>query len=363
MFRRFRLLLLFLVFCLAAATAACQGGSSPGSGPGSSPTISNSQRQVRLLVHFIDVGQGDAILVQTPAGQNLLVDGGPMEAGPGLLAYLEKQGVKKIDVLVATHPHADHIGGLIQVINKLPVERIYMPRVTTTSGTFEQLLKSIKKRGLTIETARAGGDLALKGIGSRILWSGDGEQEDLNNCSVVLRVQYGQTSFLLTGDAGREVEDRLLSSGAGLKADVLKVGHHGSSSASGPAFLRAVQPRMAVIMCGKGNDYGHPHAATLKALEEAGAAVYRTDLQGTIVMASDGRQVTAAGVDKTVNGRNTISTTGEEKDEPYYIGNVKSRVFHRPDCNNLPADRNQIRLDSRSKALEAGYRPCPRCRP
>ncbi|OIQ60342.1 hydroxyacylglutathione hydrolase [Moorella thermoacetica] len=247
----------------------------------------------KLRVHFLDVGQGDAILVQLPGGKNILIDAGTNEAGPAVVQYLKQYAVVKLDYVIGTHPHEDHIGGLDQVIKIFPVGKVYLPRVTNNTASYRDLLLAIKNKGLKVTEARAGVSLPL-GDGVQALFINPVKEnyDDLNDWSAVLRLTYGQTSFLFTGDAGSAAEEGMLASRQPLRADVLKVAHHGSRTATGTAFLKAVAPAYAVISAGKGNDYGHPHAQTLQRLQQAGVKVYRTDRDGTITVVSDGREVT-----------------------------------------------------------------------
>lgn len=241
-----------------------------------------------LKVHFIDVGQGDAILVQTPSGQNMLIDAGENSRGDTVVDYLTSQGVTNLDVVVGTHPHSDHIGGLDTVIDCFPVSSIYMPQATQTTQSFRDVLTAIRNRGLQISTARAGVVIPLDGVSCRFMAPLQDSYEDLNDYSAVVKLEYGNQSFLFAGDAGTESEAQMLDSGADLKATVLKVAHHGSYSSSEGWFLSAVEPSYAVIMVGTGNSYGHPHAQTLDRLSASGAVIYRTDLNGTIVFSTDG---------------------------------------------------------------------------
>jgi competence protein ComEC len=283
-----RCLIISLLLAVVLVTAGCAGLSDLSKG-----AVSYSHQADELAVHFLDVGQGDSILIQFPNDSVMLIDAGPDRSGAPVISYLKQQGVKKIDYLVATHPHADHIGGMAAVIKEFDISKVYMPKVTHTTKTFEDMLLSIKKKGLKITPARAGlnifeQDGCLQATFTAPCSSG---YDSLNNYSAVVKIQYGSTSFLLTGDAEDLSEKEMLASGMNLQADVLKVGHHGSSSSTTPAFLKSVSPEYAVILVGAANDYGHPHQETLDNLADAGVIIYRTDEEGTIIFVSDGMSV------------------------------------------------------------------------
>ncbi|ERM92882.1 ComEC/Rec2 family competence protein [Caldanaerobacter subterraneus] len=256
------------------------------------PAISSEDLSSKLVVSFIDVGQGDSIFIKTPSDKTMLIDAGTPEMGERVVNYIKKQGVRKIDVLVGTHPHTDHIGGLPEVIQNFDISKFYMPKVTTTTSAFENVLKAAKAKKLPIYVAKAGVTLYLgTEIEAKMLAPNSSYYEDLNNYSAVIKITYGDTAFLFTGDAEKESEREMLNENYNLKADVLKVGHHGSSSSSSWSFLKEVRPKYAVISCGKNNEYGHPHRETLEKLSELGITVYRTDECGTIVAVSDGKTV------------------------------------------------------------------------
>lgn len=242
----------------------------------------------KLTVHFIDVGQADAILVQTPAGETMLIDAGGNDDEQLISAYLQSQQIKSIQVLVGTHPHEDHIGAMDKVIYSFPVEQVYLPKITHNTRTFEELLLAVKNRGLKIKTARAGVSLPLTGVDFVIVSPVDQEYEEINDYSATIRLSYGKQSFLFCGDAGDPAESAMLTAGEKLQADVIKVAHHGSSSGTSVRFLQAVSPRYAVISCGFDNPYGHPHQETLNRLQKAGIDILRTDQMGTIIMSTDG---------------------------------------------------------------------------
>lgn len=256
-----------------------------------------------LEVYFFDVGQGDSELIRLPGGENILIDAGTSSTEDELVGELRSLGAETLDLVVATHPHADHIGGMAAVIDAFDVRQVVMPRIsesdTPTTKTYENLLQSIADKGLTIMPAEPGDELLSSGGAVLTVLAPNGENYgDLNNYSVVLRLTYGEDSFLFTGDAEEASEEEMLSLDWPLTATVLKCGHHGSETSTSPAFLDAVSPQYAVISCGVDNDYGHPDAVTLEKLEAAGAEVFRTDRQGTILASTEGSGVTMTALGK-----------------------------------------------------------------
>jgi len=243
-----------------------------------------------LDVQIIDVGQADCTLIKMPDGQNMLIDAGNNSDGGYLVDYLESEDVEKIDYLIGTHPHADHIGGMDDIIENFEIGTIYMPRTTTNTKTFEEVLIAIKKKGLKIETATAGKKVLEGEVFAQFISPAGEYYEELNDYSAVLKLTYGDKSFLFMGDAEALAEKEILQK-FDVKSDVLKVGHHGSSTSSHNAFLKAVNPEIAVISVGEGNDYGHPHKSVLKRLEKIGTRIYRTDLNGTVKVYCDGKSI------------------------------------------------------------------------
>jgi len=293
------IILLLFVSLLAFFTAGCGAGVSRSvSGPSqlSQETAGEDAKagaKTLLRVHFLDVGQADCILIQVPGGKNVLIDGGNNDDGPAVVSYLKKQGVRRLDVVVATHPHEDHVGGLDSVLNAFEAGKVYAPRVTANTKSFEDFLLAVQRKGLKITEARAGMALDLGPAASALFLAPAGTgYEDLNDYSAVLKLTCGGTSFLFTGDAEAVSEAEMLRSGRDLKADVLKVGHHGSASSTTAEFLKAVSPKYAVISVGAGNDYHHPSPKTLARLAAAGVKIFRTDERGTVVVESDGQQIT-----------------------------------------------------------------------
>ncbi len=210
-----------------------------------------------------------------------------------LTAYLKELGVDKIDILIATHPHADHIGGMVKVIQNFEIGEIYMPKVADdqvpTTATYTKLLEAIQAKGMKINQAKAGTTIFSNGNATlEILAPNNSEYKDLNNYSIVTKLTYGNNRFLFTGDAEKESENEMLSEGYDLSCDILKLGHHGSSTSTTNKFLTATSPAIAIVSCGKDNDYGHPHKETMNKLNNDHITVYRTDSDGTILAETDG---------------------------------------------------------------------------
>jgi competence protein ComEC len=275
----FSLLLLCCMGCARHAPAV-----SPESG------VSGIQEIARhsLSVHFIDVGQGSAVLVEAPE-KTVLIDAG--ERGSPVPAYLRNRKIDTIDIVVGTHPHSDHIGGLVEVLRQFGVGEVIDPAVPHTTKTYEDYLNLIRDRDIRFTAGRAGLRYDLGGgVHMNVLHPVSPDARHLNDASIVVQVVFDKVSFLLPGDAERASEQEMTRRySEALDSTVLLAGHHGSRTSSTPEFIARVRPEVAVIMCGKGNRYGHPHAETLKTFERFNVTVYRTDEMGTVVIYSDGR--------------------------------------------------------------------------
>ena len=242
--------------------------------------------QEDLLIDFIDVGQADSILIRNQ-DKVMLIDAGTNEAGKTVVNYLETLGITKIDYLIGTHPHEDHIGGLDDVINNFDIGQIYMPKIETTTKTFEDVLEAIENKNLTVTAPNKGDKIELGQAVGEFMTEPILDKDNLNVSSLVLRLEFGNTSYLFMGDAEEENEETIRWP----KTDVLKVGHHGSSTSSSESFLEQVQPKYAIIMVGKDNFYGLPKQETIDELNNMGCEIYRTDEDGTIRMTSDGNTI------------------------------------------------------------------------
>ena len=251
-----------------------------------------------VSVHFIDVGQAECILIKAPE-KNVLIDAGNIGCEKEIENHLRTNGVYKIDLLILTHPHSDHIGSATAIVKKFPVSGTVIPKIPEeflpTTSIFEELLKTLSSKNSSVSYAKSGtvyelGDSATLEILGPEGYSG----ENLNNYSVISKLVYGETSFLFTGDAEEEIELALVSSGKDLSCTVLNAGHHGSSTSNSAVFIRAASPEFAAISCGLNNDYGHPHRETLSSFNDFKIKYFRTDYDGNIIFRTDGKTVTVS---------------------------------------------------------------------
>ena len=313
-------------------------------------------------VHYIDVGQADAALVICD-GNYMLIDGGNPEDSNLIYTYLKKQNIEKLHTIVCSHAHEDHVGGLPAAVHNFEFENVYAPVRENDIGSYISFKEKIVSKGKSITNPKPGDSF---NFGSSVVefFGPVYDTTDLNNTSIVLKITYGSTSFLFTGDAEREVEQDILDKGFDLSATVLKVGHHGGATSTTYPFLREVMPEYAIISVGKNNQYHHPTEDVLSRLRDADITVYRTDLNGDIIAKSDGKNITITTkknetpVQTVVPSDNTNLNGSSE-----YIGNVKSKKFHYPTCHSLPAEHNREYLSSREEALGKGYSSCGNCHP
>ncbi|MBQ1956674.1 MAG: ComEC/Rec2 family competence protein [Clostridia bacterium] len=288
-----------VTFVVLIVVALCYLGYTylaPMLGIGLTETGSETRQPVTLdgemQLHVIDVGQGDSTLIMSKDGI-VLVDAGPGSAEDSLVEYLKDVGITTIDYAIFTHPDEDHIGGADVVINNFEVKNVIMPNATKTTKTFEKMIEAIEQSNANVIEATSGASYTLGDIAFRILAPNKASYSATNNYSVVVKLTYGNNTFMLTGDAESESESEILAKypASELRADFLKVGHHGSSTSTSTAFLTAVSPSIASISCGEDNKYNHPHRETIEKLQGANIKVYRTDLLSTIVFVCDGNTI------------------------------------------------------------------------
>lgn len=333
-------------------------------------------------VHFIDVGQADAALILCD-GKAMLIDGGNVEDSSRLYTYLKKHNVTHLDYVIGTHAHEDHIGGIAGALNYASVGVVYCPNTSYSTDAFDNFVKAVEKHGKSITVPTAGTTFSLGSASCKVL--AVNTSSDTNNSSIVLRITYGDTSFLFTGDAEREVEQAILNRGEELKSTVLKVGHHGSETSTSYVWLREIMPEYAVISVGSGNSYGHPTEEVLSRLRDAEVQTFRTDMQGDIVCVSDGQTVTFTvsrnadadtlggignnSTQKPTEPEETEGVTEPEETETHgthYVLNTNSKKFHYEDCASAKKISEKNRQDyygTREELIDMGYSPCGNCDP
>lgn len=257
---------------------------------GSNVNPSDIPENSNFEVHFIDVGQADSALIECD-GETMMIDGGNVADSNVVAAYLKKEDVTELNYVVCSHAHEDHVGGLSGALSVTKADNIYAPKTEANTKAYKNFKKKAEEQNVEIKHPNVGDKIQLGSSTVEFLGPVDENGKDLNSTSIVLKIIYGNTSFLFTGDAESDEEEEILNSGADLKLTVLKVGHHGSRTSTSYPFLREVMPQYAVISVEKGNSYGHPNEETLSKLSDAGVEVYRTDESGDIVMTSDGNSI------------------------------------------------------------------------
>ncbi|MGG5462057.1 ComEC/Rec2 family competence protein [Clostridium sp. B9] len=261
------------------------------SGASSKENLAGETVKGEMNVTYLNVGQGDSELIQVN-GKNMLIDAGTNAGADELVKDLKDRGIKTIDIAIATHPHEDHIGGMDEVLENFDVKSFYAPKVAHTTKTYENMLKAVKNEGLKLKQIKEGTDIDL-GVNTdvEVYTPTKTSYDDLNNYSPIMKITYGENAFMFTGDAEEISEKEALKEHKDLKADVLKLGHHGSHSSTSEPFLKAVDPSIAIVSCGKNNKYGHPHKETMDKLKQANVKVYETFRDGDITITSNGQKL------------------------------------------------------------------------
>ena len=367
--------ILSIILLVALLLCGCAGTQVP-AGNTEDTTTQVTEPSKTLAVHYIDVGQADCALLECD-GAYMIIDGGNVEDSSLVVSYLQSQGVEELEAVICSHAHEDHVGGLPGVLAVYPTKAVYAPTKTYSSNCFDDFVRYTDQQDLDITIPKPGDSFALGDATVTVLGPVTSYSET-NNTSIVLMVQFGDTRFLFTGDMETKAETDMLEYWEGkmdLTADVLKVGHHGSSTSSGYRFLYEVDPVYAVISVGEGNQYGHPNEEPMSRLHDADVTIYRTDEMGNIIAVSDGQSISFTwGVSTAVpdgpevpkenqTPTQSTGTTDSTESSVRYIGNVNSKVLHLPTCSSLPSEKNQVVFDDYAEAIAAGYHDCSRCNP
>ena len=309
-------------------------------------------------VHFIDVGQADAILIELAGNKNIVIDGGNTSDGETVVNYLKEQGVDDIELLIATHPHEDHMGGLPDVLKNFVVERVIDSGQTADTATYNMFMTAVQTTGAIYEQDAyqlfIWGDVNLKILTGHDYW------EEVNDYSVVCRLDTGDIEFLFMGDAESSAEANLYGD---ISAEILKVGHHGSDTGTTQSFLEKIDPKAAIISVGTGNEYGHPSDEVLTRLKSNGVEIYRTDEMGSIIVTTNGSKYSIdSSLTRPVQNP-VVEPVKKPEDSGRYIGNKNSKKYHQENCKSLPKPANQIFFATEEEAVQAGYQACKRCKP
>jgi competence protein ComEC len=321
--------------------------------------IDDAPTATEFIVYFLDVGQAAAAFIYSD-GETMLIDGGGASSSNLIYSFLDRHGIDHLDYIINTHPHEDHVGGLSGALNRVSSVGVALGSATAyDTRAFNSFLSNLDNHGVELTIPKAGNSFML-GTATVEILAHLRDYNDVNNNSIVIKITYGETRFLFLGDAERASELDMVEAGLNLSATVLKVGHHGSDTSTIYPFLREVMPEIAVISCGSDNRYGHPHDNVLSRLRDASVKVYRTDLQGDIIIRSDGFNLS---VETQRNANIPTNPTALPVDDYSYIGNINSKRFHRLDCRTLPAEHNRVHLESREHAIENGFDPCGNCKP
>lgn len=318
-----------------------------------------------MTAHFIDVGQGDSILLESD-GEYVLIDAGEFDCGETVLSYIKDLGAESLKYVIATHPHSDHAGGIRTVISAVKTENFITSETDSDSFAWIKLLKAVDKLGVNYIDAEVGDAYSFGCSKFTVMGPVSDSYEGYNGFSVVVKAECGDISMLLTGDAEILNEKEMLDAGEDMTADLLKCGHHGSSDATCTRFLQAVDPAFAVITCGKDNEYGHPHKATKEKLELLGCPYYTTAEYGTITASTDGKSLRLKSADGAM--KSDEYTDGEPKNTDSrlcFIGNKYSLYFHEPTCESARSitPENKIEIETYELAVSGGYKPCQSCDP
>ncbi|MDD2494349.1 MAG: ComEC/Rec2 family competence protein [Tissierellia bacterium] len=322
--------------------------------------IKESSETSDLLIYFIDVGQADCTLIELPNGEEVLIDTGNTDDADLVIDTINSLNIDKIEYLILTHPHEDHMGSASDIIKEIEIEKIYIPDIESDAKFYEDAKKVIKSQNIPIIKATAGltiidiPDLTFKVLAPNSMY-----YSEMNEYSIVSRLEYKNTSFLFTGDAESVSELEMVNKGYYLKSDLLHVGHHGGRTSSSKKFLDSVNPKYSIISVGKDNIYGHPHEETLKRLKAVGTEIYKINELGTIIATSDGNKISI------ISDQLSINDSSATNQKVQFIGNKNTRKFHIPNCSSVKTikEANRVSFTKRENAVNQGYEPCGSCKP
>lgn len=327
------------------------------------PISDNGEYTFDMKVHFIDVGQGDSIFIELPNGNTMLIDAGETDQGQKVASYISSLGYSALDYVVATHPHSDHIGGMAKVINSFTVQNFYMTSALSTTAAYENMLNAVDSSDAAVHSVMAGDIICNdKNLLIEIVAPKSLDTDNLNDTSIVIKLTYGEKSFLFTGDAEKAEEDAIWTN---IKCDVLKLGHHGSSTSTSDNFLKKVEPEYAVISVGVNNSYGHPADDVLRRLDQNNLKVYRTDLQGTVIFITDGKNISVNTQQTEYTPPVVTTTQTAANSSTTYVLNTNSKKIHYSYCNSVKdmKESNKAFTTDYDKAIADGYKPCGNCKP
>ena len=331
-----------------------------------------------LTVQILDVGQGSAALIRQ-GDSFLLMDGGDKDYSSYVVSYLKKEGVERLDYVIVSHYDADHLNGVVGVLNAFECKQVLSPDYKADTKVYQSYLRVIEEKNIPVEHPRLGDTYTFADSSFRVVCPASYSYQDANSNSLGIRLSYGDSSFLICGDCTEESEQDVLYKGTDVHSDVYVANHHGSKYSNSEEFLQAVSPSYVIISCGRDNSYGHPGASVMLSIQKLGASLFRTDLQGVITAVSDGSNIRFANevcmdyrsgeeiaeADSTGNGNADDGNSGQDTTTTYIL-NTSTKKFHRPDCGSVKKMKEESRAassESRESLISQGYEPCKNCRP
>ena len=384
---------ILLAVCLLTAATSCgtqgtnlrgqvENGDSSVQGDSSEHTNGSGEASgvgtEELTVQILDVGQGSAALIRQ-GDSFLLMDGGDKDYSSYVVSYLKKEGVERLEYVIVSHYDADHLNGVVGVLNAFECKQVLSPDYKADTKVYQSYLRVIEEKNIPVEHPRLGDTYTFADSSFRVVCPASYSYQDANSNSLGIRLSYGDSSFLICGDCTEESEQDVLYKGTDVHSDVYVANHHGSKYSNSEEFLQAVSPSYVIISCGRDNSYGHPGASVMLSIQKLGASLFRTDLQGVITAVSDGSNIRFANevcmdyrsgeeiaeADSAGNGNVGDGNSGQDTTTTYIL-NTSTKKFHRPDCGSVKKMKEESRAtssESRESLISQGYEPCKNCRP